>query len=227
MKKSGAGRCLFLNFPFPGEPGSAVARALAADLAALAGIEPVVRFDADVDVPPLDFGLFRDGDALYVGMVMRGAGGRVSEEKPQDLRIELPARRHYYDSRAGKYLGEGREVRDRVTPSIAKVYAGLPGRITKVDAVMEKKGYRRGQTAMARISVTAEPAVSWRQVLRIRVARPDGKEETAYARTVLMEQGRVSLDLPLALDAPAGRWELSVRDAATGAHGQCLFEVQE
>ena len=70
-------------------------------------------------------------------------------------------------------------------------------------------------------------AVSWPQVMLVRVFDPTGSEVKAHTRTALVRNGATQLTIPLALDAAPGRWTATVRDAATGVMGKASFSVKE
>lgn len=226
VKKHGAGKCVFLNFTVP--PGADYASALASDLLRLAGLEPVVKVEAEGGRRlPLDFGLYRDGDARYSGFVMRGQGGMVSAEAAHDVTVTFPTKAHLYDSRHGRYLGHTQVHRTQVAPSIAHVYGVLPYKLEALEVRGEPR-CKRGD--VIRFTVTTrigDGEVSGRQVWRLEVRDPAGQVQNAHTRRILVENAKTDVTLPIALNAPTGMWEVSLRDAATGVSGQAAFEVRQ
>jgi len=225
LKEHGVGKCVFLNFTVP--TGSDYAGALTRDLLRLAGLEPVVKVGTqEGKLLPLDFGLYRDGDALYSGFVMRGKGGMISGEETRKVTVTSPSEGHLYDARRGKYLGRTRVHGTEVLPSIAHVYALLPYKLKALNVQGEQK-CERG--AVARFVVTAhaeEGQLSGRQVWLVVARDPAGKLQDAYTKKTIVGGGRAEFAVPIALNAARGTWKLNVRDAATGVTGQAVFEVQ-
>ncbi len=227
VKKVGDGMSVLLNFPFPGgqETGK-VAGALVKDLAVLSGVAPMAELDAgDNKLPRVDFGLFRDGDVFYAGLVAEGGGGMIEKETVVDTRVTFPVVSHLYDTRDGIYLGETTSVDWHLTPGIAKLYAGLPTRMRELRTVSAHEAYHPGDLLEIRVFGVADTNITWRQIFRVRAMRPDGSDEPAYSQTIIAENGSTVLRLPIALDAAVGKWTFEFRDAATGMEGICSVTI--
>jgi len=61
--------------------------------------------------------------------------------------------------------------------------------------------------------------------LRIEIKDASGKPRPDYVRKVLMTTGNTRVALPLALNDPAGDWQVRVTDVTTGRTGTALFRV--
>ena len=225
LKSHGAGKCLFLNFTVP--LGSDYASALARDLMQLAKLEPVTEVRTeDGRRLPLDFGNFRDSEALYSGFVMRGKGGMVSDEDTHEVTVTFPKKGHVYDSRHGRYLGHIQTHKTRVTPSIAHVYGILPYRLEALEVQGTRECKRGDVTRFSATAKTGAGRLLGRQVWRVEVEDSAGNLQPAHAKRLVIENGTVDVELPIALNAEIGKWQLTVRDAATGVRGSSEFEVQ-
>jgi hypothetical protein len=217
---------VFLNFPAAHD--DAFAAALCSDLLELADLQPVADFrDPAGDRVPLDFGIFRDGDAVYAGVVARGQGGAVADEPPVDVNISLGGRSHLYDARRGKYLGHTDHIAAVLTPSIAEVYAALPYRLDGITVDAPRETARPGDLVTIRAEAECNGGTPGLQVSQTTVAGPDGSIRPAHGRRELVRGGTASIRIPLPLDAPPGVWRARFRDAATGVAGLATFTVEE
>ena len=234
VKDYGKGKGIYLNFSpttlraaagQAAEAGQAPS-ALVRDLLSLAKVERTFSVEVNGHPAALDFGVFHDGQAVYTGFVQKGRGGMLSEEKPVDARVRFQREAHLYDCRAGRYLGLTREHRPSLTPSIAQLYASLPYRLEKVE-VRGPVQVRRGQEPVFAIALETGGIPAVQHVLLLEVTGPAGRPFEAYHRRILVSGGRHELTLPIALNAEIGKWNVSVRDAATGVVGQAVFEVKE
>jgi hypothetical protein len=73
-------------------------------------------------------------------------------------------------------------------------------------------------------ATTAGPAPGL-QIWRLAVTGGDNQPQPAHTQRLVVRGGSAELALPLALDAPPGRWQVHLRDAATGVATTADFEV--
>ena len=225
LKRHGRGSCLLLNLVLARSDPALTA--VVGDLLALAGVEPLVEVrDAAGQRVPVDFGCFRRAGTFYAGFVSRGDGGMVAAQAAKPVTVRFPRAAHVYDCRQGRYLGHTDRLGAELVPGLAQLYACLPKPVRWLRLTVPEAGVPRGGTLRVEGGAEPAPEAACRQVWRVRVWRPDGREELAYGRTILVEGGRQALSLPVALDAPTGRWTLGVRDAATGVVAKAEFEVE-
>jgi hypothetical protein len=191
-----------------------------ADLPALlaaAGCLPALSVRAADDaLVPGDFGLYREGDAWY--------GGFVPGRTVSGARVTLPPAAHYYDCRAGRYLGQTATLTTDLSEGRAQFFAGLPWRLEGL-TIAAPATVRRGQPVPLRLAATSAGPPPGLQVWRLTVTGGDGQPQPAHTQRLLVRGGAAELALPLALDAPPGRWQLHLRDAATGVATTADFEV--
>jgi len=112
-----------------------------------AGVQPLIQvFDAGEgeDGEPLPgwrAWCFRQGSARYYGLapdmaVAQDVLGAITiegaEGEGRAVRVRLGHGGHVYESRSGRYLGEGAEIEDTLTPTSVRLYAVLPYRVTEM-----------------------------------------------------------------------------------------------
>lgn len=246
--KVGAGQAILLNFSlrgylslpkvsgtdFAGWNEGAGYRRFIANLMDAAGPKPVVTVKPDA--PRVEVSRFSQGPAEYVGIVQSLPVDPIQYTNHPDQRpksravtINFGARRHVYDMRAGRYLGETASIRTRLTPGIAHLYALLPYRPAGINLqapTTVKAGERTTYTA--RLSAPGHLA---EHCIRVRVWGPDGRERPWYAANLLTDQGpaaetgRADGEFTLALDDMPGNWRLVARDVATGVSTSATFTV--
>lgn len=191
-----------------------------------AGIMPSVRLRnaAEEPVRYCELVEFSAGDIRYVGILPRYFGGRysqslaptsVAEQKTEQASAMLPEIGHVYDVRVGEYLGETDRIDMTLTTGIARLYAVLPYRVrgVSVEAPAEASV---GRTLSVGVEVEAGNAHVGNHVVHIELAREGEKAIKPYARNVVTADGAGSVDFLLPLNAPAGRWLLTVTDVISG-----------
>jgi hypothetical protein len=224
------------GFGYEGTPGptfsAAVPQALAkfrAMLKETAGLQGSFRLcdnrgrDLDYTVMALDY---IDGPARYVTCVMSGKYGRTVA-----ARLTIPAAGHLYDCRAGKYLGttDGTAVSDvQLRLSTGNLFALLPYRVDRLDLTSPARA-ALGQPIDVRTTVVTAGTANTsfvRHVIVFQLRRPDGRELPEHRWIVETENGVASARLYLALNDPAGKYTLIVRDVATGIRQSQTIEIQ-
>ena len=127
--------------------------------------------------------------------------------------VQFPRETHLYDVRAGEYLGRRDTLETELTPGIAKLYALLPEKVTRVRVKAPSRA-RPGESVSVGLSVASGGARADR-VLHVEVVGPDGVTRTPYARTLLADGGEIEFRIPFALNDPPGSWRVTARDVAT------------
>jgi hypothetical protein len=59
----------------------------------------------------------------------------------------------------------------------------------------------------------------------LRAFGPEGSERAWHLAKTLTRKGRFEFEAPLALDAPKGRWTVTVTDAVTGMEQRAFVEI--
>lgn len=190
---------------------------LVAQVLAAGGVTPRVAMEVGEGHSAL-LRRFTCGQAQYLGVLrdLKPGGSAIT--------LALPEKRHVYDCRAGKYLGEV----DRITPTLtageAALYALLPGQARAVKVLPQSPSCRPGATVAFNISSEAATAPVC-LVYRVQVVGPDGKERSYYGTQVAAPKGPVQGSFTLALNDTPGKWEIIATDVATGISGRAAVQV--
>ncbi|MDA1139883.1 MAG: beta-galactosidase trimerization domain-containing protein [Planctomycetota bacterium] len=227
INRYGKGMGIYLNFnlnTLTGDVGNAPSL-LAEDLLALAGIQPVFGVKVSGETLLVDFGVFNDGGAFYTGFVQRGKGGMLADEQQAQCEITFRRKAHLYDARAGKYLGLTDAHSALLTPSIAQLYASLPYRLEQI-TIEGAESSKRGELLKFDVRLHTEGVKAVQHVLLFKVIDPAGNPMPAHEKRMLVKNGQCTLEIPVALNAPEGKWRISVRDAGTGVVRASEFVVE-
>ncbi|MHB8994871.1 MAG: DUF7408 domain-containing protein [Armatimonadota bacterium] len=161
---------------------------------------------------------FTCGEAQYLGVLRDLKPGGAT------IKLTLPQKRHVYDCRAGKYLGETDQIACTPTAGDAAIYALLPAAVTAVKVQPQSATCKAGATVSFNVSATAgAPAVM--RVFRVQVMGPDGKERSHYGSQLAAKAGTAQGSLALALTDAPGKWEIVATDVATGVSGRATVQV--
>ena len=83
----------------------------------------------------------------------------------------------------------------------------------------------RGETVELGVRFTASTPAA-RHVLHIDVVNPSGQAIGFYSGNLLAPQGQAHKFVPLALNDPAGRWEIRIKDLLTGQSRTSAIETR-
>jgi len=160
------------------------------------------------------------GGAQYIGLV-RDATSRAKAEGPLTLR--LPAAAHVYDCRAGRYLGQLGEMTLDTAPADAAFLCLLPYHPEAMRVLAKLEGNALHVSAdLAGVSAATD------HVFRLEITPPGAAEPSlCYSRNLPASGGLLEHDATLALNDPAGRWTVTVRDIATGLSATAYVEHGE
>ncbi len=160
------------------------------------------------------------GGGCFIGAV-RHAAEQAQGQPP--VRIMLPERRHVYDVRRGKYLGERTVIEAPLPPGSAVFFAALSDRPRRLSLQAESGALGESVSLSARLeSPGAEIGV-----IHVEVKDCDGKPLPWYSRNVRVRHGIARWELPLALNDPPGRWRIEARDVASGLRATTTVQVRE
>ena len=59
------------------------------------------------------------------------------------------------------------------------------------------------------------------------VTGPDGQVFPHYGGNLVAARGQASLSIPIAINDPVGRWQIELRDIASGQSARATLEVSE
>lgn len=227
VKQTGRGRSLLLNSvlasasPSQNVPGPEQL-ALVRQLLAGAGVVPFARVQARSGAPEThcELNRFRDGSNVYLGIYAHAD----PESDPAEVRVRFEDDRHTYDVRAGRYLGEVRELPLPLRAGEAALFARLDYRLTSL-ALQPPPRAARGELIAVPVLLEAS-ARPGRHVVHVEVRGPGGASLPLYTRNLELAAGRGELQLATALNDPPGRWQIDVREVVSGLTASASVEVQ-
>lgn len=206
----GQGRAILLNLApeltddFSGDmPGRFVGQLLAA-----AGVQPMVTLERQpgAGVPP-DLRLVRwtNGSDAIVAVQSQSKSGA-----PLPVRLRLDARQRVVDVRTGRELGTVDALELSCPPGSAQVLALPAGGPDELQVALSSAGASPG--TVVKLNVTAPGAQGDRAAL-LTATRPDGTNADWLRQVVIIPRGGAGVvDVPVALNDPAGEWKLTVKE---------------
>jgi hypothetical protein len=156
------------------------------------------------------------GDGV-IHMVPDPAGGRPVE--PGLIDVSRFSGKHYFDLRAGRELfPEGGRLKADLAAGEAVVIGVLPYGPLKLDLAARRSDDRLSLT----IRGAAEPQAP--HVVRLDVVDPaTGNADLVYSRNLLLDPtGRVSVEIPMAIEDRNHAFDLRVRDILTGTTADAI-----
>jgi hypothetical protein len=136
--------------------------------------------------------------------------------------VSLKTRRAVYDLRARKFLGTVGRFKAVVVPARASFFALFPAPAARPRLMMGKKAIERGN--MARCTVSS-PDASGLHAFLISVST-GGKELAWFQKKIVAGGTGTTVDLPVAFNDPAGRWEIRAIDVLTGQSAAMSLAVR-
>jgi len=149
---------------------------------------------------------------------------RLTEDRREPVTVRLPATGHVYEVWTRGLLGTGSQVEDVLEPGARRLYVVLPYKATAM-GLRGPASVAPGSDLTLEAQIATDGAPAQAHVFRVTVTRPDGQETEHHAQNLVAPGGRTSLVLPIALDAPTGRWTAQVRDVLSGATATRPFQV--
>ena len=161
---------------------------------------------------------FTCGPAQYLGVLRDVKPGGAT------IKLTLPQKRHVYDCRAGRYLGEVDCVTTTLPAGEAALYALLPAVERTVKVQPQTATCQPGAPVRFTLgAVAAAPVVS--RVFRVQVLGPDGQERPCYGSQLAAPQGTAEGSFTLARNDAPGKWQIVATDVATGVRGTAAVQV--
>jgi hypothetical protein len=143
--------------------------------------------------------------------------------KPVPVRLTLPGDAFVYDVRAAKPLGKVSSLPATVDAFEPLIFSVAESEIAAPSVSLPAR-IARGESARVAIAVaSSRPAAT--HVLHVEVSNPSGQIVGHYSGNLSAPDGRAAKLIPIALNDPAGRWEIRVKDILTGQSSVSAFEV--
>jgi len=144
-------------------------------------------------------------------------------ESPQTASLTLPGECFVYDVRGAKVLGKRRQLTVTLDPYQPSVFVLAPEAIPPLKLRVPGR-LARGETGHIGVGISGvSPAAM--HVFHLDVVDPSGKIVPQYSGNILAPAGHSAGLLPLALNDPAGKWEVRVKDLLSGQSQAAMVEV--
>jgi len=184
------------------------------------------------DVSGLRTYWFQQGANLYLGVLqelpepsINYALGKAKPVSAMPVKFTLPQKYHIYDVRAGKYLGYGNLINTKVELGRAKLYALLPYKINKLSLNIPSKAIQGGELTYE-LKMEGKSSSLGLHIVHLSLISPEGKTVDYYEDNLVVKGGKIKGSVPLALNEEPGKWEVRVRDVATGISIEKTFVLE-
>ena len=201
-----------------------------------AGVRPEIAVTGADGKPVvgIEVHTFRNGGATILAL-MTNPQLRVNELGPPEFRsnerfakeftvhVTLPEREYAYDMRAGKSLGDKREIAPTVQPYEPTILSLSPVPFPEMEISVANRIRHGGDLRIGIHMASNSPALT--HAIHLDVIDPAGKVVDYYSGNLLATAGRVSKLVPLADNDATGRWQARVHDLLSGQEKTAAFEV--
>jgi len=206
----GKGRAILLNLapePMDGFSGDVLGR-FAGQLLAAAGVTPTIELERTpgAGVPPdLRLVRWRNGADTLVAVQSQAQSGAAIP-----VRLRLGQARRAFELRSGKAIGPGETLDLVCPPGSAQVLALPSGNRDELQVALSAPSAAPGN--VVKLSLAAQGAGGHRAAL-VTGTRPDGTAADWLRQVVVIPRGGAAVvDVPIALNDPAGEWKLTVKE---------------
>ncbi|MBI2298846.1 MAG: beta-galactosidase trimerization domain-containing protein [Armatimonadetes bacterium] len=237
VNKVGAGQAILLNFQLVNptdSPEADAERRMAGELLAACGALSAVGIAAPKGgaLPYAETRVWRNGDALVFGTYRKmqcawfnpGSGTLAGEPVP--ARIQLPAARHLYDVRAGKYLGRVDRVDARLRWGRANFYAALPYRLPAPKVSLSSPSPPLGRELGVTVTLDVPKASGAAHAVWVEVLDPRGQVTEWGQRVLLVRGGTGKLTIPIAYNDAHGTWRVRATELFSGQSGSADYVLR-
>lgn len=193
-----------------------------------AGIKAVVAVaDKDgKDFVGVNSFFFKRGKVRYLGCLpYMQKLLKFNGMKPEPAKIKLNEKAHIYDVLDGKYLGYGDEINTEFTWIRPKLYSLLAHKTQPPDVEMNSDSIAPGKEVKVKVGIKGDGELG-DHVLRVEIFYPDGKLYAPYCRNLLACGGKAEFSFNTALNDPAGKYKLVVKDVTTGQKSERAFSIK-
>jgi len=214
--------------------------------AAFRSLLDVADIDAPIAVSPDIYGLrayrFGHGRTRYLGLLQhpckakQALAMRMGKEDPVNADVPIPEpvsaevrldkSYHVYDVRRAKYVGESSRIEAQIGPGRAELYSLLPYRVRRIGVKTASQVQQGGILSFETMVETGGTAGD-HHVLHAHLLAPNGQRPRHYAMNVTAKAGRAAGRCHTALNDVCGRWQLVVRDVASGVETVTNINVTE
>jgi len=177
---------------------------------------------------------FRNGDVTILGL-LSNPDLRVDElgppdfrsnehfARPRSLKLTMPEPMFVYDVRAGRLVGNKRELSIQLDPFEPVIYA-LSTRKAPELVLRSPERIARGATGYIGISFDGRTSAAT-HILHVEVTDPAGHQKSFYSGNLRAPSGQAVWTIPVAHNDATGRWAVQVKDLLTGQTRTAAFEI--
>ncbi|MAE64727.1 MAG: hypothetical protein CMJ18_10715 [Phycisphaeraceae bacterium] len=137
--------------------------------------------------------------------------------------VKLPEARYVYEMRSGRGGDRTRSFKTGVRPRVATLVVVSEHELNAPEVRAAEHKAVRGRSLPFQIRI---PGARGRQALNVRAKRPAGDEASWFSQSVIAEDGKADVVLPIAFNEQTGAWTLTVMDLFTGKKDSARFEVE-
>ena len=210
------------------------ARELVRTLLRVSGISQSVAATAPDGgaLPFTEMRVWQNGDARVFGLWRRmecawfNPKSGVDAGTPQSAHVALGDPQHVYDLREGKYLGKVSGLDTLLRWGRANFFLALPYRIGPLKVRLSSRKPAPGETLEASIRLKIPTSSNARHAVAIQLVGPDGKPARWARQVVILENGRSTIQLPVALNDAGGTWRLQATELFSGASDRANWKIR-
>jgi hypothetical protein len=238
VNEVGRGRAILLNFQAltagATDPDTVAARSLLQALYDACGARNAVRFCAPNGgtLPLTETRVWRNGGGLVFGLWRQMKNAWFSPKSdtvagdPQPAHIELTGRRHVYDLRAGRYLGQVSSVDTNLRWGRASFFLALPYRVGPMRVALDTTAPQPGQVVQATVTLELPPQARETFAAWAEVTDPAGRKPLWGQQVVMLKGGQGQVRFRAAVNDMPGTWTVRVTELFSGQSAQGSWRVR-
>ncbi|MBE6404586.1 MAG: hypothetical protein E7040_01030 [Lentisphaerae bacterium] len=164
---------------------------------------------------------YNNGKNTYIGLLPDLPKGNWAKAKPDALnkfafkaKLTLPGKSHLYNVRTGKYYGYTAVCTLDMIPAKAVMLSSLPYKVTGL-TLNSAKSVKPGSAVKVAVSLKTSSGAAGHHVFHLTVKTPSGEFPWFFRQTKETANGKAVFEVPFALNAAEGTYEITIKDAAT------------
>ena len=219
-KHTGRGKAVFLNFvtSYNQTREHCRDRGFLLLLNSILNLESAARVESEI---PVMHAHYRNGANLYIALLPVPPDGQWERMPLADLykhqfdtELHTETKGWLYDARKGMSLGYGNVFRLPLVRGDGTLLALLPYQVRGIRAELPDEAVQ-GEIVKWKASVICDGKPG-HHVLLMTVEKPDGGNSLEYRMVRNTRDGHAEFQIPFAFNDPAGKWTITLKDAASG-----------
>ena len=143
----------------------------------------------------------------------------------KDVTIEFPQKSYVYNVRKSKLLGYKKIIKTSLNTGEPTVFAALPCKIDGI-TIQGPGKINVGDIVKFKFAINVLDGNADKQIVRAEVINPSAKVLNYYCGNVVTKSGSGEFSIPLALNAPRGKWKIKLTDIVSGISRTKEFKVK-